>query len=82
MRVSNLDRAQDLVCSEHVDIVLISETWLNGNILDHELFPLLSLLSTGKTVRIVIVVASLLLSKVTPSSRCRNMCRIQKIWRT
>ena len=50
MRVSNLYRAQDLVCSEHVDIVLISETWLNGNILDQELFPLLSLSSTGKTV--------------------------------
>ena len=39
-RVSNLDRVQDLVCSEHADIVLISETWLNGNILDQELFRL------------------------------------------
>ena len=39
-RVSNLDRVQDLVCSEHADIVLISETWLNANILDQELFPL------------------------------------------
>ena len=39
-RVSNLDRVQDLVCFEHADIVLISETWLNANILDQELFPL------------------------------------------
>ena len=39
-RVSKLDRVQDLVYSEHADIVLISETWLNGNILDQELFPL------------------------------------------
>ena len=39
-RVSNLDRIQDLVCSEHADIVLISKTWLNGNILDQELLPL------------------------------------------
>ena len=38
--MSNLDRFQDLVCSEHADFVLISETWLNGNILDQELFPL------------------------------------------
>ena len=36
----NLDRVQDLVYSEHADIVLISETWLNGNILDQELLPL------------------------------------------
>ena len=39
-RVSNLDWVQDLVCSEHADTVLISETWLNANILDQELFPL------------------------------------------
>ena len=39
-RVNNLNRIQDLVWSEHADIVLISETWLNGNILDQELFPL------------------------------------------
>ena len=39
-RVKNLDRVQDLDCSEHADIVLISETWLNGNILDQERFPL------------------------------------------
>ena len=39
-RVNNLDRIQDLDCSEHADIVLISETWLNCNILDPELFPL------------------------------------------
>ena len=39
-RVNNVDRIQDLVCSEHADIVLISETWLNGDILDEELFPL------------------------------------------
>ena len=38
-RVNNLDRIQNLVCSEHADIVLISETWLNGKILDQELFP-------------------------------------------
>ena len=38
--MNNLDRIQDLVCSEHADIVLISETWLNGNILDQELFQL------------------------------------------
>ena len=38
--MSNLDRAQDLVFSKHADIVLISETWLNGNILDQDLFPL------------------------------------------
>ena len=39
-RVKNLDRVQDLVWSEHADIVLISVTWLKGNILDQELFPL------------------------------------------
>lgn len=39
-RVNNLDLIQDLVCSEHPDIVLISETWLNSNILDQELLPL------------------------------------------
>ena len=39
-RVNNLDRIQDLVYSEHADIVLISETWLNGDILDQKLFPL------------------------------------------
>ena len=39
-RVNNLDWIQDLVCSEHADIVLISETWLKGNILYQELFPL------------------------------------------
>ena len=39
-RVNNLDQIQDLVCSEHADIVLISETWLNGDILEQELFPL------------------------------------------
>lgn len=39
-RVSNLDRLQDLVCSKHTDIIFISETWLNGNILDQELFLL------------------------------------------
>ena len=38
--MSNLDRAHDLVYSKHADIVLISETWLNGNILDQDLFPL------------------------------------------
>ena len=38
--MNNLDRIRDLVCSEHADIVLISETWLNGDILDQELFPL------------------------------------------
>ena len=38
--VNNLDRIQDLVCSEHADIVLISETWLNGDIFNQELFPL------------------------------------------
>ena len=43
-RVNNLDRVQDLVCSEHADIVLISETWLNGNILVQEFFPLSDLL--------------------------------------
>ena len=38
-RVNNLDQIQDLGCSKHADIVLISETWLNSNILDQELFP-------------------------------------------
>ena len=76
-RVSNLDRVQDLVFSEHADIVLISETWLNANILDQELFPLSDFI-----VYRIMVVAFLLPPKPIPSNQCGNMCRTQKTWRT
>ena len=38
-RVSNLLRFQDLVYSESLDVVLVTETWLNGSVQDSEVIP-------------------------------------------
>ena len=37
--VSNLKSFQDLVYAENLDIVSVTETWLNDNVSDHEILP-------------------------------------------
>lgn len=80
-RVRNLDRVQDLVCSEHADIVLVSETWLNGNILDQERFPPSDFVyrkdrkdCNGGGILIAV--------KASSFKSMRDMCRTQKTYRT
>ena len=77
-RVKNLDRVQDLDCSEHADIVLISETWLNGNILDQERFPLSDFIVYRKDRKDRNGGGVLIATKASPFKSMRDMCRTQK----
>lgn len=81
-RVKNLDRVQDLDCSEHADIVLISETWLNGNILDQERFPLSDFIVYRKDRKDRNGGGVLIAAKASSFKSMRDMCRTQKTQRT
>ena len=76
--MKNLDRVQDLDCSEHADIVLISETWLNGNILDQERFPLSDFIVYRKDRKDRNGGGVLIAAKASPFKSMRDMCRTQK----